>query len=264
MNPILPIHHRSRRPASLQKPARTPAAAKGNYAFIDAQNIHRGTRAAGWLLNWAQLREYLRTEQRVTKAFLFIGFLEGQEPLYASLKMAGYELIFKPTVKHTVAGKTVIKGNVDTDLVLKTMLEWNQFDQAILLSGDGDFLSLLTHLSQAGKLKSLVVSDARSASKLLAPFRGSTVSLDSLRSRLSAKPTTATAPTPARRQRSRRSAVAKSKATPAVAPVRRQAPARAAKPMAPPAPVRTKHRRRRSAKKSPEPTGNRSSALSLL
>lgn len=262
MNPILPIHHRSRRPASPQKPARTPTAAKGNYAFIDAQNIHRGTRAAGWLLNWAQLREYLRTEQRVTKAFLFIGFLEGQEPLYASLKMAGYELIFKPTVKHTVAGKTVIKGNVDTDLVLKTMLEWNQFDQAILLSGDGDFLSLLTHLSQAGKLKSLVVSDARSVSKLLAPFRASTVSLDSLRNRLSGKTTAPAAP--ARQRQPRRAAAAKPKATPAVAPVRRQAPARAAKPMAPPAPVRTRHRRRRSAKKSPEPTGNRSSALSLL
>lgn len=264
MNPILPIHHRSRRPVSPQKPARTPTAAKGNYAFIDAQNIHRGTRAAGWLLNWAQLREYLRTEQRVTKAFLFIGFLEGQEPLYASLKMAGYELIFKPTVKHTVAGKTVIKGNVDTDLVLKTMLEWNQFDQAILLSGDGDFLSLLTHLSQAGKLKSLVVSDARSASKLLAPFRGSTVSLDSLRSRLSAK---MTAPAVSGRQRqSRRSAVAKPKATPAVTPrpARREQPKHIPKLATPAAPVRTRHRRRRTAKKSPEPTGNRSSALSLL
>lgn len=179
MNPIPRTHHRSPRRA---RPAR-----KGNYAFIDAQNIHRGTRAAGWLLNWAQLREYLRTEQRVTKAFLFIGFLEGQEQLYASLRQAGYELIFKPTVKHTVAGKTVIKGNVDTDLVLKTMTEWNHFDQAIVLSGDGDFLSLLTHLSQAGKLKSVVVSDARSASKLLAPFRRSTVRLDSLKARLSSK-----------------------------------------------------------------------------
>ncbi|MBP9751143.1 MAG: NYN domain-containing protein [Candidatus Peribacteraceae bacterium] len=263
MNPILPAHHRSRRPASPQKPART-APVKGNYAFIDAQNIHRGTRAAGWLLNWAQLREYLRTEQRVTKAFLFIGFLEGQEPLYASLKMAGYELIFKPTVKHTVAGKTVIKGNVDTDLVLKTMLEWNQFDQAILLSGDGDFLSLLTHLSQAGKLKSLVVSDARSASKLLAPFSRSTVSLDSLRSRLSAKTTAPTAPV--RQRQSRRSTVAKPKATLAVTPrpARREQPKRIPKLATPAAPVRTRHRRRRTAKKSPEPTGNRSSALSLL
>lgn len=187
--------------------SRRPRATKGNYAFIDAQNIHRGTRAAGWLLNWAQLREYLRTEQRVTKAFLFIGFLEGQEQLYASLQQAGYELIFKPTVKHTVAGKTVIKGNVDTDLVLKAMMEWHHFDQAILLSGDGDFLSLLTHLSQAGKLKSVVVSDARSASKLLAPFRRSTVSLDSLKSRLSTARPRSTTPT--RRPRSSRSVTAK-------------------------------------------------------
>ncbi len=181
---------------------------RGNYAFIDAQNIHRGTRAAGWLLNWAQLREYLRTEQRVTKAYLFIGFLEGQEQLYASLKQAGYELIFKPTVKHTVDGKTVIKGNVDTDLVLKAMMEWDHFDQAILLSGDGDFVSLLTHLSQAGKLKSVVVSDARSASKLLAPFSRSTVSLDSLKGRLSAAKPRQSAPT--RRPHRARPVLAKS------------------------------------------------------
>lgn len=199
MKNTLQPNHRSARAPSPQKQRRSRPALKGNYAFIDAQNIHRGTRAAGWLLNWAQLRDYLRAEQRVTKAFLFIGFLAGQEPLYASLKMAGYELIFKPTVKHTVDGKTVIKGNVDTDLVLKAMMEWDHFHQAILLSGDGDFLSLLTHLSQAGKLKTLVVSDARSASKLLRPFERSTVSLDSLKGRLSgAKPR---APRPARTSR---------------------------------------------------------------
>lgn len=237
-----PIHnfYRSKRPAKTARRARP--ATKGNYAFIDAQNIHRGTRAAGWLLNWAQLREYLRTEQRVTKAFLFIGFLEGQEPLYASLKMAGYELIFKPTVKHTVAGKTVIKGNVDTDLVLKAMTEWNQFDQAILLSGDGDFLSLLTHLSQAGKLKSVVVSDRRSASKLLAPFSASTVSLDSLRARLSTKPAA-----PLRRQPALRPASAKPKS----APVRRQAVSVAPKAKTPsPASARSRRKRHSKPKKT--------------
>ncbi len=250
MNPILPAHHRSRRHVSPQKLVRTTSVARGNYAFIDAQNIHRGTRAAGWLLNWAQLREYLRTEQRVTKAFLFIGFLEGQEPLYASLKMAGYELVFKPTVKHTVGGKTVIKGNVDTDLVLKAMTEWNQFDQAILLSGDGDFLSLLTHLSQAGKLKSVVVSDARSASKLLAPFRASTVSLDSLRARLSTMPAAQI-----RRQQSRAAAAAQP-----TAPVRQKRapqsrPRLAAAPKAQPAPqpqAKTRRKRQFRAKKMPQ------------
>ncbi len=203
MKNTLHTRHRFTRPTSERKSRRTRSAPKGNYAFIDAQNIHRGTRAAGWLLNWKSLREYLRTEQRVTKAFLFIGFLPGQEPLYASLKEAGFELVFKPTTTHTVDGKTVVKGNVDTDLVLQTLLEWDHFDQAILLSGDGDFLSLLKHLAQAGKLRSLVIPSARSASSLLGQFRRSTVSLDQLRPRLatrSARPKTKVSSSGSRRR----------------------------------------------------------------
>ena len=38
------------------------------------------------------------------------------------------------------ASDGTVKGNVDAELVLHTMIEYKHFDKAIIVSGDGDFL----------------------------------------------------------------------------------------------------------------------------
>ncbi|RLC33594.1 hypothetical protein DRH14_04610 [Candidatus Shapirobacteria bacterium] len=50
---------------------------------------------------------------------------------------AGYILVFKPTLEIKKQGKVTVKGNVDAELVLHTMIELNNFDKAIIVSGDG-------------------------------------------------------------------------------------------------------------------------------
>lgn len=50
-----------------------------NYAFIDSQNVNLAFRDLGLVIDFARLRVYLRDKCRVEKAYLFIGYLAGNE-----------------------------------------------------------------------------------------------------------------------------------------------------------------------------------------
>ena len=52
-----------------------------NYAFIDSQNVNLAIRAQGWKLDWKRFRVYLHEKYGVTRAFLFIGYVEGNNEL---------------------------------------------------------------------------------------------------------------------------------------------------------------------------------------
>jgi uncharacterized LabA/DUF88 family protein len=124
-----------------------------NYAFIDSQNLNLGVRSQGWKLDWRKFRKYLLHKYYVEKAFLFLGYKPGNETLYTKLQRAGFVVILKPTLE--LPGG-IVKGNVDAELVLHTMIELNNFDQAIIVSGDGDFYCLIEYLVKNKKLLKLL------------------------------------------------------------------------------------------------------------
>jgi uncharacterized LabA/DUF88 family protein len=45
-----------------------------------------------------------------------------------------------------------VKGNIDADMVLWAMREMKNYDQAVIISGDGDFYGLVEYLDQESKL----------------------------------------------------------------------------------------------------------------
>lgn len=137
--------------------------AGGVYAFIDGQNLHSGVSQLGWKLNHKKFRQYLRDELAVDKAFIFLGFMEEQQDLYTALQDAGFILIFKPLIRYH---DNTIKGNVDADMVLKVMIEINNYDSAVIVTGDGDFHGLLRHLIQVRKLKKLIIPNKENSSSL--------------------------------------------------------------------------------------------------
>lgn len=122
------------------------------YAFIDSQNLNLGVRSLGWKLDWWKFRQYLRSKYQVMKAYLFIGQIAGNESLYAYLQECDFILIFKPTLVRNSGDKTIIKGNVDAELVLHAMIQYKQYDKAIIVTGDGDFHCLIEYLENTGKL----------------------------------------------------------------------------------------------------------------
>lgn len=61
------------------------------------------------------------------------------------------------------------KGNVDAELVLHTMIEWDNYDKALIVTGDGDFYCLVEHLVTNEKLLKLMIPNKQKFSSL---FRG--------------------------------------------------------------------------------------------
>lgn len=149
------------------------------FAFIDSQNLNLGTSKdlykgkrkiyTGWKLDYKKFRKYLSYKFRVSKVFLFIGYIKQNETLYKRLKSYDYQLIFKPTVKDN-QGKP--KGNVDAELVLHAAaIQFNKYDKAVIVSGDGDFYCLHEFLVKTGKLLRIIIPNVKSESSLLKPFQ---------------------------------------------------------------------------------------------
>jgi uncharacterized LabA/DUF88 family protein len=135
-----------------------------NFAFIDSQNMNLSIRAQGWFLDFRRFRVYLKEKYHVEKAYIFIGYLLGNTKLYQALQEAGFVCIFKPTL--TFKDGTT-KGNCDAELVLQCMIDYDDFHQAVVVSGDGDFYCLVKYLIEQKKLAALVIPNKHKFSALL-------------------------------------------------------------------------------------------------
>jgi len=126
-----------------------------NYAFIDGQNLHLGITKLGWKIDYKKFRKYLYDKFSINKAFYFIGYLENNKRLYTNMTKYGYIIKFKKT---TIRNGNV-KGNIDTELALKTICSLKRYNQAVIISGDGDFYCLVRHLNYRDKLLGIVIPD---------------------------------------------------------------------------------------------------------
>jgi len=154
---------------------------ENNYAFIDSQNLNLSIRDQGWVLDFRKFRSYLSDRYNVTHAFLFIGYVYPNQDLYTSLQKDGYILIFKPTLK-LPDGR--VKGNVDAELVLHTMIEYENYDNALIVTGDGDFYCLVDYLIKKNKLLKLMIPNQHSFSSLLRKLMPHIIFMNNLRGKL--------------------------------------------------------------------------------
>lgn len=155
-----------------------------NYAFIDSTNLHLSIRREGWELDFGRFLVHLQQKYGVQKAFVFIGYAPGNERLYTSLQKAGYIIIFKPTIRDS---NGVMKGNCDAELVLHCMIEYDHFDKAVIVSGDGDFYCLIEHLEKNDKLLKVGIPNRKYYSALLRRFRRHFFFVSDLRHKLEYK-----------------------------------------------------------------------------
>ncbi|HET9173716.1 MAG TPA: NYN domain-containing protein [Candidatus Saccharimonadales bacterium] len=168
---------------------------KGNYAFIDSQNLNLGTQKMGWKMDWRKFRQFLRDTYGVTHAYMFIGYMAENEQLYEHMHELGYLIVLKPTIdmkvlpeaeseateNHDAAKvekeKPTVKGNIDADLVLHAMKELPNYNKAIIVSGDGDFFGLIEYLVAQNKLLHIMTPNWQYSS-LLKQFEEYIVRLD--------------------------------------------------------------------------------------
>ena len=157
---------------------------ENNYAFIDSQNINLSIQDQKWKLDFKRFRKYLKDKYKISKAFLFIGFVPQNQSLYTFLQKNDYILIFKPTNK-LPNGK--VKGNVDAELVLHTMIELANYKKALIITGDGDFYCLVDYLKSKNKLLKLMVPNRFHYSSLFRKLSGDIVFMNNLKKKLEYK-----------------------------------------------------------------------------
>ncbi len=156
-----------------------------NYAFIDGNNLHLTMVNLGWALDYKRFRIYLSEHYGVGKAYYFIGYMPEMRDLYISLQSDGFVLVHKPVLK-LKEGK--IKGNVDAEMVLQAMIDYNDYEKAVIITSDGDFYCLVRYLQRMKKLETVLAPCKEGCSQLLMKAAGSCIAfMDNLREKLEYK-----------------------------------------------------------------------------
>lgn len=140
---------------------------ENNYAYIDGANLYKGVASLGWHLDYKRFRIWLSEKYGVQTAYLFIGLIPKYRDLYRHLQECGFVLAFKEVV-YDSEGRP--KGNCDADLVLQVVCDTyeKKFEQAIIVSSDGDYAGLIKFLLQKQVLLSILSPrDNKSCSVLL-------------------------------------------------------------------------------------------------
>ena len=92
---------------------------------------------------------------------------------YQKLARFGYTLFIKPVKSYEQEdGGAHRKANCDVEMAFHLMKEQDNFDRAVVLSGDGDFLPVLKHLKASGKEVIILARGPRTA-KEIRQFAGS-------------------------------------------------------------------------------------------
>lgn len=138
-----------------------------NCAYIDGTNLYKGCLAEGFKIDYAKFRTYLKEKWCVKDAYIFIGFLIGNESLYTRFQQLGYVVIFKPTV---FIENNIVKGNCDAELILHAVCDFyeKKYEKAVIVTSDGDFACLIHFLMNKEGLE-IVLSprDKKKCSSLL-------------------------------------------------------------------------------------------------
>jgi len=86
---------------------------------------------------------------------------------YLHLDKFGYKLFLKPVKRYEQEdGIPKRKANCDVDMTLHMMKEKDNYNAAIVLSGDGDFLPVLKYLKEQGKQVTVLARSARTAREI--------------------------------------------------------------------------------------------------
>lgn len=131
--------------------------------FIDAANIIYCYKDTGWKIDLKKLKKYFEEKCALAAIYYYSAYLEDnirQQSFLEMLSRKGFILRTKK-IKKIIddSGNVMLKGNCDTDIVVDAVSTLENYDTAVLMSGDSDFVSLANLLK--GKNKKVVVISMR-------------------------------------------------------------------------------------------------------
>lgn len=90
---------------------------KDNIVYIDGTNLHKGIKSLGWDLDYNRFYKWLCDKSKISKAYIFMGYIDEQKNLYKYLENSGFTLIFKESITQ----KGITKGNADAEMIIKSV-----------------------------------------------------------------------------------------------------------------------------------------------
>lgn len=145
--------------------------------FVDGANFfYMQKDQLGWFVDPRLLLDFIKTKGDIVDAFYYTG--KGvppearQENFLMALTHMGYSLVTKD-LKTTMQSNGTLKqkANLDVEIVLDMFNTIDNYDMAVLVSGDGDFERPLSQLKSRGK-KFLVMSTAGFVAKEIRSVAG--------------------------------------------------------------------------------------------
>ena len=113
-----------------------------------------------------------KSKQLSEAEILLIGRHLQRVRFYLKLDKFGYKLFLKPVKLYDQDdGTTKRKANCDVDMAFHLMKEKNNFEKAVILSGDGDFLPVLKYLKDNGK-EIIILGRGKRTAKEIRQFAG--------------------------------------------------------------------------------------------
>jgi uncharacterized LabA/DUF88 family protein/predicted RNA-binding protein with RPS1 domain len=126
--------------------------------FIDGANVMFQQKLLGWNIDWVKFLHFINEKYRVVSARYYTALKdapsEEQKAFHRVLATTGYSLKTKQLkkIKDPDSNDITYKGNLDIELVIDALTSIDQYDVFILLSGDSDFVPLITALRQQRKI----------------------------------------------------------------------------------------------------------------
>jgi uncharacterized LabA/DUF88 family protein len=128
--------------------------------FVDAENVRYN---GGYQMRYDVLRRFaareggslqrLNTYQAVDeeRAKEDIEYRKKSRSYQQMVRDFGWKIFVKPVRRYTdEAGNVTTKANADLDMAVEAMLQADKLDQVLLVTGDGDFIQVVTALQNKG------------------------------------------------------------------------------------------------------------------
>jgi len=142
-----------------------------SYVFIDATNIIYGASRLGWKVDFQKLFKYLKERYKANKIFYFAGVDDEnkkQLKFYEKLSEFGYLLRLIPVKRFSDGSR---KADVDSRMTFEIMLNFPNYNCAVVMTGDGDFYWVLDYLVSK-KQKIYLMSQGKSTARELKKLFG--------------------------------------------------------------------------------------------
>jgi uncharacterized LabA/DUF88 family protein len=143
--------------------------------FVDGSNLfHLQKNILNSFIDLEKLLEFIGQYGDIVDAYYYTGQdLQNednkQHGFLDKLPHMGFSVVTKSlkSMYDDTTGKTVKKANMDVELVLDMFNTIDNYDMAVLISGDGDFVRALELLRAKGKTFKVLSTPAMTASDLL-------------------------------------------------------------------------------------------------